>query len=267
MGTQLTIDELHHEQLELLKGFDSFCHRHGLSYSLAGGTLLGAIRHKGFIPWDDDIDVALSRPEYEKLIELVSELQAPYRLTGFQDLALDVSPYAKFTNANVFVRESSFSTDGNLWLDVFPIDGFSESINTVGKMMSKATLRRRLLVALYAKPESGLSALRRFAKFLLLPFRNTFCRRLLAKSLSRVATSIPYGSTSYVGGIVWGQYGIGERISLDGFEKKVHLEFEGARFEAMSNWDEYLSGCYGDYMRLPPEDKRRTHGVEAWKVE
>lgn len=86
--TPLSIEELHQKELELLEAFDAFCSEHGLRYSLTAGTLLGAIRHKGFIPWDDDIDVCMPRPDYDRLATLAGELPAGLRLVGPENARL-----------------------------------------------------------------------------------------------------------------------------------------------------------------------------------
>ena len=88
-----------------------------------------------------------------------------------------------------------------------------------------------------------------------------------ARKLDALARSVPYGSTGYVGVLTWGLYGVGERMAIEAFENKVDVEFEGHALPAMSCWKEYLTSIYGDYMQLPPEEERKTHRFEAWKIE
>ena len=122
-------------ELEILKEFNAFCQKNNLRYNLAGGTLLGAIRHKGFIPWDDDIDVCMPRPDFCRLISEYkgedSKLKLVYRgIDGYD------APFAKIIRTDTFVKNrfSSRETDKHLWIDIFPVDGLPENIEEVKKI-------------------------------------------------------------------------------------------------------------------------------------
>lgn len=266
----LTLDQIRAEELETLVDFDEFCNEHGLRYSLAGGTLLGAVRHKGFIPWDDDIDICMPRPDWDMLIQLLQDDSKATRLEAmpYPGTELYKTPLLKVVDPRIAVQAEAENEQTYLWLDVFPVDGLPSDEKELARLFSKALTIRKTLMVAATTAESGHSRARRAFKYVMGPVLRALhavshCGRLLDK----LARDLPYGSTPFVGVLTWGLYGVGERVSFAGFEKTVKLEFEGKEFSCMSCWDEYLSGIYGDYMQLPPEDQRITHGMKAWKVD
>lgn len=267
----LTLDEIHAVELGLLLKFDAFCEEYGLRYSLAGGTLLGAVRHKGFIPWDDDIDLCMPRPDWDRLVQIAQEDAIPEE-TGFEArpffmTELPDTPLLKVIDPHWMVQAEAENEETNLWLDVIPVDGLPSDERDLSRLYSKARVLRKTLMIGTSTAESGHSRARRAFKYIAGPVLRAFnAVKYLGRALDVLARKIPYGSTPYVGVLTWGLYGTGERVPLAGFEKVVGLEFEGREFSCMSCWDEYLSGIYGDYMQLPPEDQRVTHGMKVWKV-
>lgn len=119
-----TIDEIHKIELEILIAFDEFCKEHNLRYSLGAGTLLGAVRHKGFIPWDDDIDLFMLRSEYDSMLEIAkteSVIAGRYRIISPYDEDMPY-PFVKIIDIKTKVVEKGKNTDFGLWLDIFPVD-------------------------------------------------------------------------------------------------------------------------------------------------
>lgn len=263
-------EALQQEELRLLRSFDSFCKNHNLRYSLAGGTLLGAVRHKGFIPWDDDIDLNMPRPDWDALIDLRDEF---FDCTGFRIIPyfgsdINATPFVKIINPKIRIQSASERESSHLWIDILPVDGLPTSIAKTKRVYQHANYLRRPLMIAVSTPESGHTALRCLFKRFVGPLLRAFnAERLFGAKLDTFSRVIPYGTTPYVGGISWGMYGAGERVPLEGFENLVSLEFEGQKFSCMSCWDEYLHGLYGDYMQLPPADKRVTHELCAWYVD
>ena len=120
----MTRQEVQRALLDLLTVFDEFCNEHGLRYSLYAGTLLGAVRHHGFIPWDDDADVCMPRPDYEAMLAMRSLVPEGFSIITSEDAPL-VLPFAKFQQHDIRAQESIFEGefDECLWIDVFPVDG------------------------------------------------------------------------------------------------------------------------------------------------
>lgn len=260
-------DEIQKRELSILLIFQKFCQKQGLKFYLAGGTLLGAIRHHGFIPWDDDIDVCMPRRDYEQLLKTFPKggqyiLRAP-ALENF------MKPFAKIVDRDTEV-ESEYTLDcddSHLWIDIFPVDGLPDSIDTVRSIYKKCEFYRMIYLYTNVKLGVGTTTLRKYAKYLLKLLANLYGKERCVRKLEQIANRYPYDDYNYVGAITWGLYGEGERMNKSEFEKEVSVEFEGHRFPAFSCWDSYLKGLYGNYMELPPVEKRRTHSMKVYVKE
>lgn len=265
----LSLDEIKQEALKILIAFDSFCTEHGLRYSLAGGTLLGAVRHHGFIPWDDDIDVMMPRPDYERLKALRSEWieETGYVIGGYPVIDSQDSVFMKLMNERIDVTLEEHDTVLHLGIDVFPVDGLSANDEEVARIYEKAALYRKFIEAPYANPAVAKSTAKRFVKkvYRMLDSQLPLLRSV-EKRLNRLAQRRSYENSVYVGAITWGLYGPGERMEKASFEIFDTMEFEGKRFPVVSCWDAYLTGIYGDYMKIPPEADRKSHAMKAWRV-
>ena len=259
---QLDKREIQCKELEILIFVDRFCKENGLRYYLAGGTLLGAVRHKGFIPWDDDIDICMPRPDYERLMEIFPKT-GDWMLKS-RSLQNWTAPFAKVLDMTTDVESVFSEAEKHLWIDIFPVDGLPADIGEVEKIYKKCDFYRCLYGIGNARLGEGKTIFRKYAKFLLKPMVVLYGLENFSRKIEEIAMRHPYETSEYVGAVTWGLYGAGERMKKSEFEKATTVEFEGHIFPAMSCWDSYLTGIYGDYMTPPPPEKRQTHDMVVY---
>ncbi len=266
---KLSHKEIQEAELNILKEFDKFCKKNDLYYTLSGGTLLGAIRHKGFIPWDDDIDVMMPRPDFERLLSGkdldTSELPEYMHFASWKDKSLPF-PFIKLLDSRTKVDVDFYNEKLNvneIWIDVFPIDANPDDEKELKKIYRKSLRLRKILNIKLAKSGEGKNLIKRLLKPILILLFKVINIYSLCDKIDRLSKKYDFDKCSKVGGIVWG-YGPQERIDKEKFLTKEDVQFEDATFSAPSNYHEYLTGLYKDYMQLPPEDKRVVHGLDAY---
>lgn len=268
----LSTREIQAELFAMLCAFDKVCIERGLRYSLDGGTLLGAVRHKGFIPWDDDIDVIVPRPDFDKLAAHPEWAPAGMRFEtqGNGDF---LYPFIKLVNLDWLAQEPLL--DGlfseHLWIDVFPADSMPDSRsekNSLLALQAKALKRAFRSYADVAASTYENEPFKCLAKKLVIPFhRIAFPADKQFKKLGERARFQPFGTTKEAGNVVWGPLRADKPgFPTEDFDNLIDIEFEGCTFKACPHWDAYLTGLYGDYMQLPPEGQRVTHGMKVWKA-
>lgn len=263
----LSHEELQQEELRLLLAFDSLCKQHGLRYSLQAGTLLGAVRHKGFIPWDDDVDVSMPRPDYERLLTLSDAMPAPLGLLTPGNSAFPL-PFSKVITTSVRAQEEVAEgvMDEYLWIDIFPMDGAFDSDDENSKVQSRLNRLMRMSVWQAYGAHPGDPAIKKLVKTIARPF----CKALRAKRRTLACADAVMRNPGYeraervcsfMGGAKRGW-----SLPKLGYEDMITVELAGHEFLAMGCWDEYLTKVYGDYMKLPPESERITHHLKVWRV-
>lgn len=264
----LTLREIQMTELQILLDFQQVCEKYHLKFYLCGGTLLGAVRHKGFIPWDDDIDVMMPRTDYDKLMKLEKEqgiFNKHLKLYSFEMKNADY-PFAKVVNMNTTILQQYAEDESlsHIWIDIFPADGLPKDNDEAERIYKKVGRYRKALTLCWAKVGEGTTKLKRYAKYLFVPMAKTVGAHYWCKQIVQMSRQYGYEEAEYAGVISWGLHGLGERCLKEKFEKSVEVEFEGYKFPAMSCWKEYLTGLYGDYMQLPPEEEREVHMMKAW---
>lgn len=258
----MTLDEAKKIQVDILEELDAFCRKNDINYSVAYGTLIGAVRHKGFIPWDDDIDVTMLRPDFEKFLKLYHtdryELLRPMRQKRWEFFARIVDPktvveFPKFL-------ESPFG----VWLTIFPIDTRPDDEKLWRKQKRNidfgATLARIKCAVLTRS--RVMNFVKRVSHFVAAPW-----------PLDKINKRVLKYATMYEGQktakkIVWVNYGKYETYPSEAFEDFVELPFEHLKVKAMKGYDTYLRTAFGDYMQLPPvEERTQTHEYTAYYID
>ena len=261
------VKNIQEEEFKILCAFKKYCNRFGLKYYLEGGTLLGAVRHKGFIPWDDDIDTIMPRQDYEKLIQLTKKSPINENIEVItRDSGTEFhSPYLKLCNKKTLVKEGENLSSTGIFIDVFPIDGAANSEKAI-----KSQYKRNNYLMLF-RDYSWMSK----NELNKLPLSKRIVARVCSfigkdywtNRVDKVFGRYEFGTTKYVSQIAWSSILVYNLT--DEYKNQVELEFEGELFTVPSCYDKRLRSMYGDYMKLPPlEERNPKHRIRAyWKDE
>ena len=259
--------ELWAVELDLLVKFDQFCRAHNLIYCVGAGTMLGAIRHKGFIPWDDDIDLYMPRKDYDRLMTLAGEFQAPYFLqTSYSEKNM-LRGYARLRNSlttGASVVEQHRPINKGLFIDICPIDGISENKKLDKKQLKKHKYYRWVFGVYNAtrSPRPGMNRLQKIKQIvtgqladILVGNKEKFFRKYEA-NLKKY--SIP--STK-----LWGNRTLvfecpKSRRPIEDYTDLVMMPFEFIEVPVPRNYDSMLRQQYGDYMKIPENKNGSMHG-------
>lgn len=252
-------------EVDMLKVFVDTCQKLGLRYYLIGGTLLGAVRHKGFIPWDDDIDVGMPRADYEVFLAKAQDmLPEPLFLQTYETDPEYPKGYAKIRNSNTTFIETTVKNQNmnhGVFIDVFPLDVYDSHKKKDYFWRIKQILVTARISLIYDKAivNKALWAIGRIAKWIYPTLQDACIAR------DKMYKSIPKGD-------LWVNHlgGAGEREKLPAiwFAEGTKLVFEGLEVMAPAEYDKMLTQLYGDYMTLPPVEKRVTlHPTDIIDIE
>lgn len=238
-----------------LEAIDAVCREHGLRYYLWAGTMLGAVRHKGFIPWDDDMDICMPRPDYEQLISHWREwLPQPYEVIAPETDPTYPYPFAKIEDASTTVLERpDFKFLEGVYIDVFPIDGAPTDEQKRKSHFKRYKFWRHLLFLRGRDPFKHGKGPRSWFPWLL---HKVYSLEGLQNKVKGYMTKYPYDASDYVCDYDDGLRGVIEKRILG--TPQVY-PFEDKQFLGVEHYDEYLSNKYGDYMQLPPKEKQIQH--------
>lgn len=256
---EVPIRDIQNKMLEILVYFRDFCESNNLKFTLCGGTCLGAVRHQGFIPWDDDVDVFMLREDYEKLQDLWEKNADTSRYScvrSNETINIHHSATEIKDNNTTFINRHSIDSDihHGLMIDVIPIDGipsssFKKTLQMINSMIYCCFNFQRL-------PEHKGKLIYYITKFALSTFRSPKIRYKIWKSAEKRISRYGTKNCDQVASFGEGVSIMRMRFPTEWFENVAYLDFEGEKMPVPSNTDEYLKISFGDYMKLPPEEDR-----------
>lgn len=255
---RIGVEESKKIQLSILEEFSTFCETNNLNYYLAYGTLIGCIRHKGFIPWDDDIDVEMPRDDYNRFIKeyipsdsSIFEMIDPYNKKARH-------PYVKLTDKRTVKIENGIDySNGNIGIDIdiFPLDG--QPLKEKNFQRWKKKLIRIYYLHFLCILDLRTDSLK---KKLIVPFLRLILKKnKILKFAQKLHEKYPYNSSEYVGVVESVYVDEGDRIEKEVYSSYEYKEFEGKKFRVPLGYHSILTNIYGNYMKIPPVEKRFTH--------
>ena len=273
----MTIKELQQVSLEILKDVHEFCVENDIKYSLSGGTLLGAIRHNGFIPWDDDIDIQMPRPDYDRFIHTYQSKKGykvySRELPGFDKKKMTYAWGRVCETQNTFVDtgvRSWIQEKTGVWIDVLPCDGISSDPREAERhlkqvfKLSKQAARLGIKYAAWSNMFKGINLIEKI-KYAIKKVCFIFYNRNPFDDLFKTKKRFDYADSEYFFAIP--HYGMREWQPKSNMESFILHKFENCEFYIMSGWDANLKSLYGDYMQLPSPEERVCHDFNRyyWK--
>lgn len=250
------IEKVQQKSLEMLKLFIDVCEKLNLKYYLIAGTLLGAVRHNGFIPWDDDVDVGMPREDYEKFLEKAQELlpENYFVQTCFTDPEFPAN-FAKIRNSNTTFIETSVKNckiNHGVYIDIFPLDWNAPS----GKDLKKFNFKNfyyKMAIAKKFYVKGFVRKLKLIAVNVITLFTPS------SKALKKRDNLLKSNKKSKYLANYCGAWGVKEITPAEWYGEGIEMEFEGIKAIVPSNYKAWLTQVYGNYMQLPPIEKRVTH--------
>lgn len=266
--TEVTLKEIHEHTLEIVKKIIEICDSEGIVYYVAYGSLLGAVRHHGFIPWDDDFDIIMLRPEYNKFAAYCSQKEQelkPFKLMNHQNTKGFPFGIARFCDTRYRMERLEAGSAGmGLFVDIYPYDGIGD--HTLNRRIRHIVKSYYTRMTNYANLNQYSASGKKYVNIIRKPLYRIAKKNgadYYLDKLEKRAYKYPIEHCKYIGTAVWGtDY---EYFDKDWFAEWINLDFEGIQVKAPKHYDEILKMSYGDYMKLPPEEERQqTHGYRLY---
>ena len=261
----LKLEDVKNIELGIMDAIHSFAEEHKLEYCLAYGSLLGAVRHQGFIPWDDDMDIVMPRKSYEFFLKNFNNSHPKYKVINHENTKGYPYAFAKVIDTTTILEEYRFEKyDTGVYIDIFPIDDVENDVEKIKKQGKVTSFYNKLLQLKMGRFSyyHGVKKLGLFAAKLAL-----FCvsRDQLIIKINKESQKFT-GDTQYVADMVeYEAYGEREIMKKSWFSEYIKSKFEDREYYIPKEYDKVLSKLYGNYMKLPPKEKQVSHhSFDAW---
>ena len=260
----LSIEDMKLIELDIMDEIDCVCAAHGVEYFMGYGTLLGAMRHGGFIPWDDDMDIVMMRDQYELLMDNFNDWRTAerFKLVSYRD-GSSIYQFAKIVDTTTIVYENFVGKKAatGVWVDIFPLENYDPSKTSLLAKNDRWGLLRSFAVA---DPSVGSTFAVRLAKRIVCPIAKRFTPYKLASTLDELAREMDLPAADRVIDFV------GEGNAQKTYPKSlfvpVRMKFENREYMAPAGAEEFLSIEYGDWRTPPAETDRAVHVLEAYRI-
>ncbi len=257
---RMSQEECKKELIRILKFLDNICIKNNIKYSLVGGSLIGAVRHNGIIPWDDDIDVGMMYKDFIKLKEILKTNNNEFELLTYENCDNYYSSHSKLVSKRTKLYENNYEEIENLgiFIDIFSFFYIPEKNGK--KFFNEIKFKNRLIAGLRKPSKSEDKKLLRYIRYFIC--NKIIGRKLIYKSFKKVYTKYPKGNSiicEFTG------YPFENQVKdANIFDNLIRKKFNGIDVNIVSQYDKVLKDAYGNYMELPPMEKRVTHGITAY---
>ncbi len=258
----MALSDTQEKLLEMLKWYDRFCRENNLRYYALGGTLLGAVRHGGFIPWDDDIDVGMPRPDYDRLASIMgAKVHDHYVLeTAYSDDPEYCYPFCKLYDTDTTIIENvRCKLKRGIYIDVFPVDGVGANREAGIAYYHSVARKSNLYLSRIAGIREGRSFLKNMAVRVMGLIPDAIWNKKKQRiAIDRACRRFDYDQSLY-GGNMLGNWGDREIVDMRYFGTPTEQPFEDMKLLCVEDYDSYLTSIYGDWRKLPPKEKQVSH--------
>lgn len=260
----LSLEEIQGISLDIMKDIDRVCRKHGLKYTGIGGTLIGAVRHHGFIPWDDDIDIFMPRSDYEKFTKIYPrECAEKYRLFSFENDKDYYYSFLKVCDKTTQVEEpyKPIISGLGVFVDIFPIDNLCRKNYNLKQRYLRYLIMKIQVSLCFESPKKY----RTYIKKIIRPFFAPRNYKYYLNKLQNFSKRENDNSNADYSGC----FSNGDNFMYDKkvFETYIDLDFEDMKMMCIKEYDTFLKKIFGDYMIIPPENERVSHCIKAYRVE
>lgn len=263
---ELTIKEIQEVSLEILHTVAQICEKYHFRYTLVYGTLIGAVRHKGYIPWDDDVDIMMPRPDYDKFLDYFKKNNEKYpNLKLFNHKEVKSYPYmiSRICDDRYTIKTNNEKPCGmGIFIDIYPYDGLgmtkkeSVSFGLKGDHLSSLCF---LASRLHFEPHDNKKWFEKILLFFAYVYAKTLGKDYFQRKLEKMANVKSYDESNYIGCVTWLSWGEKDIFKREWFDETIMTKFEKYQFRIPKEYDKILRHEYGDYMKLPSEEDRVGH--------
>lgn len=268
----MSLEESKKDMLKILKKFEVICKRLNLRYWLLYGTLIGAIRHKGFIPWDDDLDVGMPREDYNKLLNYFANNENSVDSLYIDNYRFDKTCFfyiSRLCDKEHVLEFPLKNHKSGLFIDIYPLDGMGNDEDKnywIQNWEHIHSIQKRLEMSCFKSFFTGKNNLHKLINFPLNLYTKIRGRGYYLNLIDLVSRKFDWNSSTYVGIPAWAGSVRFER--REWYDRSIKVPFEDMMITVPSDYDKILTTIYGDYMKLPPEkDRHPTHDYKAYKME